>query len=463
MSVTDLAESSTIVKQVKLRGAAQRLIKSKAPEVLLAGPAGTGKSFGALYKIHLMMLANPGARALMARKTHKSLTSTGLVTFREQVAKEALAAKLLYWYGGSSEKPAQYTYSNGSVIVVGGLDQPDKVMSSEYDVAFIQEATDCSREDWEKVSSRLRNGVISFQQLLADCNPQQPKHWLKQRCDAGATTMLYSQHRDNPRLYGEDGALTSYGEAYIKRLESLTGVRRLRLLDGKWAAAEGLVYESWDPAVHVLDLKTCGLASPITGRLPNAWRRIWSVDFGFVHPFVWQQWAIDPDGRMYLEEEIFRTKTLVEDHAKAILDRVTMRVGGDRVWRYPKPHAVVCDHDAEDRATLERHLGMGTVAAKKTVSDGIQAVQARLRDAGDGKRRLYVLSSSRAEVDATLHDAGRPTCFEDEIEGYVWEQTPDGRPDKDQPHKDLDDAMDCGRYAVAHEDLKGRGGLRGFL
>lgn len=458
-------DSGAVVKAVRLRGSAQNLMKNRADEILLAGPAGTGKSYACLWKVHLMMLANPGARALIVRKTHKSLTSTGLVTFREQVAKEAIAAGLLKWYGGSMERPAQYIYTNGSVIIVGGMDNPEKIMSMEVDIAYVQEATDLTREDWEKVSSRLRNGVISFQQLLADCNPQQPKHWLKQRCDSGSTTMLHSHHQDNPRLYDERGQLTEYGAAYIGRLEKLTGVRKLRLLDGKWAAAEGLIYEEWDPSVHVLDLEaTIGLASPITKRLPNAWRRIWSVDFGFVHPFVWQQWAIDPDGRMYLEEEIYKTKTLVEDHAKAILDRVTYKnVGNDRVWLYPKPHAVICDHDAEDRATLERHLGMGTVAAKKSVSDGIQAVSARLRDAGDGKRRLYVLAGSRDGTDQALHEAGRPVCLADEIEGYVWEKTPDGRPDKDQPHKDLDDASDCMRYAVAHEDLKGRPGLRGWI
>lgn len=442
--------TDVVRRQIKTRGAARALLACRDPEVLIVGPAGTGKSYVALLKVHLMCLKNPGMRALMVRQTHISLTNTGLVTYRDHVAKDAIAQGLVSWYGGSAERPAQYTYSNGSVILVGGMDKPDKIMSMEVDLAYVQEATELSKDGWEKIGTRLRNGAVSFQQLIADCNPQQPKHWLKQRCDAGTTTMLYSRHQDNPRLYDDAGVITEYGRQYMARLGALSGVRRSRLLDGKWAAAEGLIYESWDPAVHLVDTLPAGSVR---------WRRIWSVDFGYVHPFVWQQWAIDPDGRMYLECEIMRTKTLVEDHAKAILDLVAP--GG--VWKYPRPHAVICDHDAEDRATLEKHLGMGTIAAKKTVSDGIQAFEARLRDAGDGRRRLYVLRGSNTSVDQALKDAGRPVCFEDEIEGYVWEQTPDGRPDKDQPHKDLDDSMDCARYAVAHEDLKGRAGLRGFL
>src|SRR3954467_14967864 len=109
--------SPVITRRVGLRGAALNVMKERAPEVLLAGPAGTGKSFAVLWKIHLTCMLVPNVRVLLCRKTHKSLTSTGLVTFREQVATDAIAAGICRWYGGSGEKPAQYIYSNGSVIV----------------------------------------------------------------------------------------------------------------------------------------------------------------------------------------------------------------------------------------------------------------------------------------------------------------------------------------------------------
>jgi PBSX family phage terminase large subunit len=440
---------------VKLRGAARQALSCRDDEVLLAGPAGTGKSFVALLKLHLMCMKNPGMRALMVRKTHKSLTSTGLVTFREQVAKEAIDTGICRWYGGSGEKPAQYIYSNGSVIVVGGLDQVDKVMSAEYDVIFVQEATDCTKDDWEKLGTRLRNGVVSFQQLIADCNPQQPTHWLKQRADEGKTTMLYSRHQDNPRIYDEAGQVTEYGRAYLGRLEGLSGVRKERLLHGRWAAAEGLIYDQWNPAVHISDRK----------KLPTEWPRIWSVDFGFTHPFVWQQWAIDLDGRMWLELEIYRTQTMVEDHAKLILSLVKNKTGRNiGAWKYGgPPRAIVCDWDAEGRATLERELEMSTTAAIKNVADGIQNFQARLRIRDDGKPRLYVLRDSLVERDSEQKEAGLPTCFSDEIEGYVWEPDPRGLLAKDRPLKERDDSMDCARYAAAYEDLGQKPGIRGWL
>lgn len=445
-----------IRKRIETRGAAKDALLDRSDELLICGPAGTGKSYVALYKLHLMCLMNGacpknctvehehrlrGMKGLMLRQTLKSLTTTGLVTFREQVAADAIAQGLVKWYGGSSERPAQYVYSNGSSIVVGGLDNPDKVMSTEYDVIFVQEATDVTLESWEKLTSRLRNGRVSFQQLLADCNPQQPSHWLKKRCDDGATKMLYSRHEDNPRIADAAGALTEYGKAYMKRLDALTGVRKLRLRHGQWAAAEGIIYEEWRPELHIVDRTT----------LPLDWPRYWAVDFGYTNPFVWQQWAVDPDGRAYLEREIYHTKRLVEDHARQILSVVTSEGSGR--WRYPKPQAIICDHDAEDRATLERHLGMGTIAANKNVSEGIQAWMARVGVAGDGLPRVFVLRDSLVERDESLKEAGLPTCFAEEIEGYVWEPSADGKPVKDKPLKKDDHAMDCARYFGAHLDL----------
>lgn len=450
--------STDVIERIKLRGAALEAMRSRAPEILLCGAAGTGKSYAALYKLHLMAMLNPGARFLMLRKTHRSLAATGLVTFREHVAASAIKAGICKWYGGSGEKPAQYIYDNGSSIVVGGLDNADKIMSAEYDVIFIQEATDCTRDDIEKCTTRLRNGVVSFQQLIMDCNPQAPTHHIKKRADDGTTQLLTSVHEDNPRLFDDAGRITEYGAAYMSRLDALQGVRYLRLRKGQWAAAEGIIYEGWRPDIHLTDRK----------RLPREWRRIWTVDFGFKHPFVWQMWAIDPDGRLWLEKEIHRTKRLVEDHAKDILDVVTQSgnvPGKNEKWIYPRPEAIICDHDAEDRATLEKHLDMGTIPAIKTVSDGIQAMQVRLKVQEDGRPRMYVCRDSLVYRDPELHEAGRPTSFAGEIEGYIWKPRSvaaenRGEPEPDEPVKFFDDSMDAARYAVAHEDLQGQPSMR---
>lgn len=419
-----------LVHEYTPAGAAAELFARRDPEVLLAGPAGTGKSRACLEKVHMMALLNPGMRGLIVRKTAQSLTSTSMVTWREHVAAEGLERGVLEFYGGSAQEPAQFRYANGSRVMLAGMDKPSKVMSSEYDLVYIAEATELTVADWEALTSRLRNGRVSFQQIIADCNPDRPTHWLKQRADAGRTVMLHSRHEDNPRLF--DGAvMTDAGRSYIAKLDALTGVRKARLRYGQWVAAEGVIYDAFDPAVHLVSKPK----DP-----PHDWARYWTVDFGFTHPFVLQCWAIDPDGRAFLYREIFKTQGLVEDHAARILRAVTR---ADGVWREPKPTAIICDHDAEDRATLERHLKMPTVPAKKAVSPGIEATQVRLRD-----RRLFVLRDAVLDRDEALVEAGRPASTHEEIGGYVWNEA------KDQPVKDQDDGMDAMRYLVAHLDLQ---------
>ncbi|MFI6388619.1 hypothetical protein [Nonomuraea sp. NPDC050540] len=102
---------------------------------------------------------------------------------------------------------------------------------------------------------------------------------------------------------------------------------------------------------------------------------------------------------------------------------------------------------------------MSTVAATKTVSDGIQAVQARYRPAGDGRPRIFFLRDSRAERDPELEDGRKPCSTVGEIGGYVWDQTP-GKPPKEAPLKADDHGCDALRYMVAQRDLGARPRIR---
>jgi hypothetical protein len=408
------------------RGAALDLFHCQEPEVLLSGPAGTGKSLACLWKLHYLASKVPGLRALMLRKTRESMTESVLVTFERDVLPDTHPAKA----GPHRSGRRSYRYPNGSEIVVSGLrqagrDMTQKVMSTDYDVAYVAEAIELEEAEWEKLTTRLGRGrrLLPFAQLIADTNPDTPRHWLKRRCDAGRTQLMESRHKDNPTLWtGEDW--TPDGAAYIAKLDALTGPRKLRLRFGRWVQAEGVVYEGWEPAVHLIDRFA----------IPPDWPRLWSVDFGYSNPFVWQAWALDPDDRLFRYREIYRTRRLVEDHARRILELTA----GE-----PDPAAIVCDHDAEDRATLERHLGLETTPANKERSPGFQAVAARLARAGNGKPRLFFLRDSLDERDADLDDAKRPCCTEEEFDGYVWRTG-----GKEEPVKENDHGMDAMRYCV---------------
>lgn len=458
------------------RGGCKSIFHLRDDEVLISGPAGTGKSRACLEKLHMICLATPNVRALIVRKTLASLASTALVTWRTFVVAEALLSGDVIYHGGSSEYPPQYRYRNGSSVTIGGLDRPTRIMSSEYDIIYVQEATELIIDDLEALTTRLRNNRISFQQLLMDCNPDSDKHWLKLRSNDKKTKLIESRHEDNPRLFNVDGSLTDEGKVYIGKLDNLTGVRHKRLRLGLWVSAEGIIYENWDPAYNVLPWYWEEDGQEFKFEIPWEWPRYWVIDFGIVHPFVCQWWAEDPDGALYLYREIYMTDRTVAEHAKTIIEAthhwVTKEVpdpdtrGWKTVasyeWKEPMPTAIICDHDAEGRRTLENELGLGTVPAWKPVMDGIDAVNDRLNPKGRWSKvgsGLYVMDDTLVERDQSLVDNLRPTCTKEEFASYAWKKGTDGRT-KQEPIKLDDDGMDCTRYLVTYRDLKGQARYR---
>jgi PBSX family phage terminase large subunit len=401
-------------------GACRDLMLCKDSEIIISGPAGTGKSCACMSKLYLCAVkpAYAGMRGLILRKTRESVSESALVTWEDHV----VPAEHPILNGPNRHYRQSYSFPNGSEIVVAGMDKPSKIMSTEYDVIYVQESIELTEAEWEMLTTRLRHGVMPYQQIIGDTNPDRPTHWIKRRAEAGKLKLLEGRHEDNPTVTPE----------YLAKLDALTGPRKLRLRYGRWVQAEGVVYEGWDAAVHVVD----------RFEIPASWDRYWAIDFGFTAPFVWLAFALDPDGRLYCYREIYWTKRLVEDHARHIRELVS----GE-----PRPKAIICDHDAEDRATLMRHLDMVTVPAWKAVGFGIQSVATRLRQAGDGKARLFFLRDSLVARDPALVEAKKPTSVLEEWDGYIWREDA-GLRRGEEPLKQNDHGMDAVRYMCASID-----------
>jgi phage terminase large subunit len=268
-------------------GAARKLFYSEDREVLIDGPAGTGKTRACLEKVHLLAQEIPDLRVLLVRKTRASMTQSILVTFEEKVlpADSPVKSGPKRWYRQN------YRYPNGAEVVIGGLDSVERIMSSEYDIIVVFEATETTENEWETLLSRLRNHVLTFQQAIADCNPSHPRHWLIERARSGKMTRFPSRHEDNPSLKSE----------YVDALSQLSGHRRSRLYEGVWAAAEGLVYPDADKCI-------AAHFDPPAGRL------VGGIDFGWTNPFAALGGTVYSDdagrGIVYVWYERYLTKTL---------------------------------------------------------------------------------------------------------------------------------------------------------
>lgn len=453
----------------KPRGNIAKLFYDKRPIVGLGGPAGTGKSRGILEKLHLIAEKYAHARILIARKVREGLTEAALFTYEEHVLPEGHAAL----EGPRRSHRQSYLYPNGSVVNIAGLDKPQKIMSTEYDIIYVQEATECDEADFDFLNTRLRNGIVPYQQLLFDCNPDAPTHWIYQNNLMGRLVMYDTEHEDNPRwfdvapvnqtsptyefphtsaLSGLIGRFTELGKGYIEKLDALSGARYLRLRLGKWAAAEGQIYDTFTPADHLEDHY-----NPPNG--VGYW--IWCVDFGWSKPFVLQMWWIDEDGGAHMWREIYMTQRLVEDHAKSAIEAAGWAYDDERGF-YPHPDyeyqadlpdAVVCDHDAEGRATLEVHLHLRIIGATKAILEGIDAVKARLKLVGPKKRaRTHFMRGSLWEEDADLKDKKQPVSTIQEVDSYIWKLKKPGQSAKEQPIDEYNHGMDAWRYLVCYLD-----------
>ena len=109
-----------------------------------------GKSRAALEKLYTAAVKYPGMRGLIIRKTRASLSEAALQTWEEHVLPENSPLR----NGVTRGARRSYILRNGSEINLGGFEvssskETEPVMSREYDMIYIQEATECSEKDWE--------------------------------------------------------------------------------------------------------------------------------------------------------------------------------------------------------------------------------------------------------------------------------------------------------------------------
>jgi len=439
-------QTTEIVHEYTPYGAARELWSLQPNELLLEGPAGTGKSRALLEWINYLCEKYAGIRVLMLRQTRESLTESVLVEWEQEVLWDGHPAI----HGTSSRNTRQnYHYPNGSHVVVGGLDKPAKTFSTQYDVICVFEAREITADTWEWLARANRNFKMPWQMRVADTNPAGEFHWLNTHFPQGFRQVpdrhkqdkrirLLSRHEDNPAYFDHKrGSWTKNGESYVLGiLSKLTGARRANLYEGKWASEEGTIYEDWDPSIHVIDPED----------MPEPKWYFGAYDKGLRHPGCLQVWGVNDD-RMYRVLEIYKTGETMDWWAEQVLE-----ANED----YPLS-ALVCDPSEpeyirvfNDRLGSARGRDGNRIArkAKNAIRTGIDMVRWGLSKADHGPR-IYVCRGSQLLIDKARTDAKKPSCMEEEIPSYVWARSRDGSPVKERPDPTCSDhALDCLRYAA---------------
>ncbi len=407
----------------------EMLISEEKTRILFDGGSRSGKTALLTEFLIRRALQYPLSRQLAARKcrTHAK------TSLWNDTLKKYLIRHIPHSLYKLSESELSIRFRNGSEILVAGLDdaeRSEKVLGNEFITVYLNEATQFSWETVQMAATRLAQNVCdakhhaAIPKLLLDCNPRGPRHWLHtvgvRHIDPESGQPLADQSKWGRIHWSAYDNKANLPAEYLAGLEALPEIMKNRMLNGIWCDNTGSVYQEFNEELHTVDDFT----------IPEDWQKLRAIDFGYTNPFVCLWGAADPDGRLYIYREWYKSATRTAEHAEII-----RKMSGNE--RYS---ITVADHDAAERAELES-LGIRTVAAEKNVISGIQRVKCRLAAAGDGRPRLFFFRSLKNILS--------------EMYEYRWNpNTSNGSGLKEEPLKLNDHAMDALRYMVAALDGK---------
>ena len=403
-------------------GGASEFVAYHGPEAIIHGPAETGKTISALWKLHLCALKYENASIVIARKTQTSIYSTVLMTYSQKVLMGNPDAWGIKPYG--AKKPEWFDYPNGARVWIAGLDKAGKVLSAEHDIVYVNQAEEFTLADWETITTRTtgRAGHMPYSQTIGDANPSYPTHWMYKR---DSMRMFYSKHDENPMLYSQvTGEITEQGIKTMGVLDALTGVRKQRLRFGIPAQAEGAIYDEWNEADHLIYQQDA----------PTEFvRYVVGVDWGYRNAGVMGVFGLTGDDDMYLIAQYYHTGKRDDWW----LDRA-LQVNEE----FEHIEAFVCDPAEPAYIDKFTDAGLNAIGGDNAVIPGINAVKKRLAD-----KRLKIVRGSLRERDALLEEARKPVCVEDEFPAYIWASN-----NKETPVKVDDHGVDMVRYTVKYVD-----------
>lgn len=244
----------------------REFLQCRKKYVAFGGARGGGKSWAVRCKAKLLALRYPGIRLLLVRRSLPELEANHLTFLRRELAEVAE-------YRAGDKR---FVFGNGSILQFGycGSDRDlDRYQGAEYDVIFLDEATQL-KELWMRQIAACLRGVNDFpKRIYYTCNPGGPGH--------GYIKRLFIDRRYEPGEDPEDyafisarvtdnTALLARQPDYLKTLEALPPKLRRAWLEGRWDIMEGHVFQEFtdDPA-HYEDRQWTHVIRPFD--VPREW------------------------------------------------------------------------------------------------------------------------------------------------------------------------------------------------
>jgi phage terminase large subunit len=342
------------------------------------GGTRSGKTYSILQYLIARAMQGERLKITIARKSYTWLQNSVLQDFFD----------LLHAYG--LYNPAAYHKTNHTYMLNGtrfwfvGLSESQKLRGCKQDIFWLNEANECSLDNFRQAIFRTPG------QVILDYNPSARHHWIYDdvlmRPDC---VFIQSTYLDNPFLEQE---LVSEIEAMEETSPDYWLVFGL----GQRGGSVELILPTYK----------------MVNQLPQGTTTAYGIDFGFNNPTALVR-ADYRDGELYLTECIYQSHlTLAQLIAKM------------QELNIPQHHPIYADSARPEYIQELKAAGFNTHAATKFVAEGLD----RMR-----RCRLFVQTGSKN--------------LTKELNNYCWMRDANGNL-LDKPIKFMDHAIDAARYAA---------------
>ena len=298
----------------------QKLVLTESAHKFIAygGARGGGKSWVVRTKAKLLAVRYPGIKMLILRRTYPELQGNhidiltaelyGIARYNKQ------DKKMTFPSIGGKASTIKFDYcSNDSDLM--------HFQGQEYDIIFIDEATNFTDHQLDEISACLRGANNFPKRIYYTCNPGGPGHQYIKRLFIDRS-YLPSENGDNyiffQALPTENTALMQAQPDYISQLERLPKKLRDAWLYGRWDVFEGQYFEDFTIRPSADAVERTGLSEetlrqrhlwthviPPLEEIPREWKIYRGFDWGYAKPFATVYMACDWDGRLIQFAEFY--------------------------------------------------------------------------------------------------------------------------------------------------------------
>lgn len=404
-------------------------LKADTKHIAFGGARGGGKSWAVRTKAKLLALRYPGIRILIVRRTYPELINNHINILRTE----------LLGIARYNDKDKVLKFQNTSTINFAYCAKDsdlDRLQGVEYDIIFLDEATQLSEYQMKTITACLR-GVNDFpKRVYYTCNPGGQGHQYIKRIfidghfDEGENPDDYTFIQS---LVTDNKVLLESQPDYIRQLEALPPKLREAWLYGRWDVYEGQFFEEFaDRPDHYQDRQFTHVIEPF--EIPSDWKIYRSFDWGYARPFSCGWWAVDHDGVIYRILELYGCTKTPNEGVKWTPDKVFTeihKIETEHRWLKGKQIIGIADPAIWDAETGE---SIAQTAAKHRVLfqpgdhkrlPGWMQVHYRLAFDENGYPMMYVFKNCKAfirTIPLLMYDDNKPEDIDTDGEDHVSDE-----------------------------------------